>query len=170
MGTRSEIRRLPYVQDRPRIILNDSEVASFRTIVEPLPYWKWIVYEAMMEEEYQIKASCLIIAHIAIGATNGIGIIETLLVKLQRKLAFGDRDKKLELLRAYDMILTWERVPEWESDNDWNLSPNNKNRHNSPLDTNKIHREGRKMTANTTKYFSFPAFQVASNRWELKWY
>ena len=37
----------------------------------------------MVEEKYRIKASCLVIAHIAIGAWNGVGIqaIFTLLVK-----------------------------------------------------------------------------------------
>ena len=71
IGIRGEIRRLSLKEGHPRIIWNDSQVTTFRNIVELLPFCKDIVVENMMEEEYWIKASCLVIARIAIGAENG---------------------------------------------------------------------------------------------------
>jgi len=57
VGTNAEIRRLSFLQDRPRIVLDDSKATTFLKIPEPLPHRESVVDEAMMEEKYRVESS-----------------------------------------------------------------------------------------------------------------
>ena len=60
----------------------------------------------MMEEEYRIKGSCFVIAHIAIGAVNRVGIKHPLLVEPPN----GKMDLIMRIFQC-DNVVTRFRVP-----------------------------------------------------------